>query len=267
MDSTDKIKEALRTTYTEITEQHRSGGDCSSEVACISGDYAQIGGYVAEADLGLGCGVPTEVAQIKPGDAVLDLGSGAGNDVFVARSAVGEEGKVIGVDMTEAMVEKARSNAAKLGFTNVEFRLGEVEALPVEAGSVDVVISNCVLVHVPDKRRAFSEIFRVLKPGGRFSISDIVVDGELPSEVRKLAAGDMDCASGAAQKGEYLRLIKGSGFINIRVASQKPISFSDVVQEYITEQQGAPQASSNHLLSITVYGEKPLAESRAQAGV
>ncbi|HRF50013.1 MAG TPA: arsenite methyltransferase, partial [Anaerolineales bacterium] len=204
--------------------------------------------YVPEADYGLGCGLPTEIARLAPGQTVLDLGSGAGNDAFVARAVVGEAGRVIGVDMTEAMINRARANAEKRGFTNVEFRLGEIEALPVEPASVDVVVSNCVLNLVPDKRQAFAEVFRVLKPGGHFSISDIVSEGELPAEVRASMAAYAACVGGALDRADYLGLVTEAGFINVRVAREHEAGRLN------TADGSAVRA---RVLSLTVYGEKP----------
>jgi ubiquinone/menaquinone biosynthesis C-methylase UbiE len=231
----------------------------------LSEDYSRLPGYVAEADYGLGCGLPTETAALQPGDTVLDLGSGAGNDAFVARAIVGEEGRVLGVDMTAAMVAKARANAAKLGYANVEFRLGEIENLPVERESVDVVVSNCVLNLVPDKRRAFAEVFRVLKLGGHFSISDIVVEGELPAELRQSLEAYTGCIGGALSKTEYLSLIQQAGFTKVHVAKEKAVAVPDELAVDVLGAAGAAQAraSNARLLSVTVYGEKPASEKLA----
>ena len=202
--------------------------------------------------------MPTNVASIKAGDVVVDLGSGAGNDAFVARALVGEHGRVIGIDMTAPMIEKARSNTAKLGFSNVEFRLGDIEQMPVDSSSVDVVISNCVLNLVPDKKKAFSEIFRVLAVGGHFSVSDIVLARPLPNEILDAAEMYAGCVSGAILKSDYLNIIEQVGFKNVAVKIEKPIYLPlEVILKYI----GAAEAEQFQndgavILSITVYGEK-----------
>jgi SAM-dependent methyltransferase len=265
MSTPEELKAAVRERYADIVLQPRAtdAGCCSSgaaECGCVSDDYSQIAGYVAEADYGLGCGLPTEVAYISPGDTVLDLGSGAGNDCFVARAIVGEAGRVIGVDMTAAMIAKARANAAKLNYDNVEFRLGEIEYLPLERDSVDVVVSNCVLNLVPDKARAFAEVMRVLRPGGHFSISDIVVEGELPEAIQKSMEAYAGCVAGAMQKAEYLRLIEDTGFLAVRVAKEKIVTVPDELAVEALGADGAAkaQASGARLLSVTVHGEKPV---------
>jgi arsenite methyltransferase len=223
MQNNNDLKELVKQKYSEIALQDKEtnaasccgAGGCSTEVYNImTDDYSSLDGYNPDADLALGCGLPTEFAKIKAGDVVLDLGSGAGNDCFVARHETGETGKVIGVDFTPAMIEKARLNAEKLGFHNVEFRLGDIEALPVGAETVDVVVSNCVLNLVPDKEKAIAEIFRVLKPGGHFSISDVVLKGELPSQLKEAAEMYAGCVSGAVQKDKYLNMIFMAGFQN-----------------------------------------------------
>ncbi|HJY63440.1 MAG TPA: arsenite methyltransferase, partial [Ignavibacteria bacterium] len=200
MNTSEEIKKAVKESYTKIAVKSESDKGCcspvpqaggpsccggDSETAAVEMDYSNLKGYNPDADLGLGCGVPTEFAGIKEGDTVVDLGSGAGNDVFVARAITGESGRVIGVDFTEAMIEKARKNNVKLGYKNVEFRYGDIENLPVEDNTADVTISNCVLNLVPNKEKAFAEIYRTLKSGGHFSVSDIVVNGELPEKIRK----------------------------------------------------------------------------------
>ena len=221
--------------------------------------YQAVEGYLPEADLGLGCGLPTQHAGIKEGDVVLDLGSGAGIDAFVARRIVGERGRVIGVDMTPEMIALARENAAKLGYGNVEFRLGEIEHLPVETGTVDVVVSNCVLNLVPNKARAFAEILRVLRPGAHFCVSDIVATGELSEPIRHAAALYVGCIAGALPRGLYLRLIEEAGFDNIEVAETKPIELpDDVLARHIDESQiAAFRRSTVSLQSITVRARKP----------
>ena len=218
-------------------------------------------GGLAEADLNLGCGVPTRHAGLQPGETVLDLGSGAGNDVFIARHEVGPEGRVIGVDMTAAMVAKARENARKLGFANVEFRLGEIEHLPVDPASVDVIITNCVLNLLPDKAAAFAEMARVLRPGGRFCVSDIVATGELPAEVRKVASLYVGCVAGALPQEVYLDLVDRAGFEEVRVAESKPIALPDSVLSPHMEAGdiAAFRASGVELRSLTVVGGKPSA--------
>ncbi len=236
----------------------QSCGGEPHDLTCFNDDYTQLKGYNRDADLKLGCGVPTEVAGIKAGDMVLDLGSGAGNDAFVARAIVGESGKVIGLDITEPMIEKARLNAKKLGFTNVEFQLGDIEDMPIDADSIDVVISNCVLNLVPDKKLAFKEMHRVLAVGGHFSISDIVLERQLPEGIRQAAEMYAGCVSGAIERTEYLGLLKDSGFKNIEVKISKSITLpTGVLSQYLSPseidaftQQGAA------LSSITVYGEK-----------
>ena len=258
MDSGDSIKELVREKYGRIAEAPRVSGCNSAELSCFSDDYTQLAGYVPEADLGLGCGVPTEVARIKAGDTVLDLGSGAGNDAFVARSIAGESGRVIGVDMTQSMIDKARTNAATLGYSNVEFRLGDIESLPVDNDAIDVVISNCVLNLTPNKRKAYSEISRVLRPGGHFSISDIVSLGDLPEGVLKSAEAYAGCVAGAMRKEEYLALIQDSGFVNVQVAKEKSLAIPDeLIRDVLpAEAFEAGRRSANLLVSITVYGEK-----------
>lgn len=268
MQNDQQLKDLVKQRYSEIALQDKASnqasccgaGGCSTEVYNImSDDYSQLEGYAADADLGLGCGLPTQYAQIQPGQVVIDLGSGAGNDAFVARSQTGPTGKVIGIDFTPAMIEKARSNAEQLGFNNVEFRQGDIEHMPVTANVADVIVSNCVLNLVPNKAGVFSEIFRVLKPGGHFSISDVVLEGTLPENIQQAAEMYAGCVSGAIQQQDYLRLIQEAGFANITVQKQKPIRIpDDILTGYLTPEQLADfRSSQTGIYSITVYAEKP----------
>jgi SAM-dependent methyltransferase len=222
-------------------------------------DYSKLDGYVSDADLGLGCGLPTEFAKMEEGDTVIDLGSGAGNDAFVARSVVGVGGRVIGVDFTEKMIEKARNNAEKLGFNNVEFRQGDIEKLPINENVADVVVSNCVLNLVPDKHKAFAETFRVLKPGGHFSVSDIVLIGNLPKGLQESAEMYAGCVSGAIQKETYLKTIQDNGFVNIQLQKERRITLPDeIVLQYLSKEEFENYKSGQSgIFSITVYAEKP----------
>jgi SAM-dependent methyltransferase len=225
----------------------------------MADDYNELEGYNPDADLGLGCGLPTQFAEIKKGDVVIDLGSGAGNDAFVARHETGETGKVIGIDFTPAMIDKARANAEKLGFHNVEFRQGDIEKMPVTANTADVIVSNCVLNLVPNKQEVFKEIYRVLKPGGHFSISDIVLVGQLPQQIRSAAEMYAGCVAGAIQKNEYLSMIEGSGFKNIKLQKEKSIVVpDDILSAYLSREQiDAFKQSGTGIFSVTVYAEKP----------
>lgn len=260
------IKETVQEKYGDIAEQERAdipSGCCGTACGCgdndlMAEDYSNVDGYVPNADLGLGCGLPTVYAKIKPGDTVIDLGSGAGNDAFVARSIVGECGKVIGIDFTQKMIDRAKMNAEKLNYTNVEFRLGDLEAMPVYDNMADVVVSNCVFNLVPNKGRAFKETFRVLKPGGHFSISDIVIEGNLPEDLKKAAELYVGCIAGAINKMDYLDLIYQAGFRNISIQKEKPIELPDeTIAKYINEEQmKSYKESGAKILSITVYGEK-----------
>lgn len=266
---TDKeLKELVREKYSEIALQDKAtnassccgAGGCSTEVYNImSDDYTTLEGYNADADLGLGCGLPTEFAQIKPGDTVIDLGSGAGNDCFIARALTGESGKVIGIDFTEAMIEKARMNAEKLGYNNVEFRFGDIERMPVTAKTADVIVSNCVLNLVPNKKNVIDEIFRVLKPNGHFSISDIVLMGELPDNLKQAAEMYAGCVSGAIQKEEYLNMVKQGGFESITIQKEKMITVpDDILGNYLTPEEIATfRVSGVGIFSITVFARKP----------
>jgi arsenite methyltransferase len=259
----DQIKTVVRDRYGAIASGGGKGCGASrcgeGELDMIGGAYAGLEGYVADADLGLGCGLPTRHAGIEAGEVVLDLGAGAGIDAFVARRLVGERGRVIGVDMTAAMVERARANAEKLGFANVDFRLGEIEALPVADATVDLVISNCVLNLVPDKAAAFAQTFRVLKPGGRFCISDIVATGPLPDGIRKAAALYVGCVAGAWPEADYLAVIRAAGFADVRIVERKPIPLPDtVLAEHLpAAERQSFRASGIELLSVTVLGTRP----------
>ncbi len=268
--STDReLKELVKEKYGEIALQSKKQNEtscCGSTGCCtptdfsiMAEDYTKLSGYVAEADLGLGCGLPTEFAQIKKGDTVVDLGSGAGNDCFVARSIVGDNGKVIGIDMTEAMIDKARKNAVALKFTNVEFFLGEIENIPVNENTADVVVSNCVMNLVPNKQKAFAETFRIMKPGGHFSISDIVLHGEMPERLREIAALYAGCVSGAVQKEEYLNFIKSAGFKNITIQKDREIHIpNEIYLQYMTlDELREFKKNQVGIFSITVYAEKP----------
>ena len=266
--SNDQIREMVRQKYAEIVSASSSGcrtpccepGEQTEEKFNMIGDaYDGIDGYVADADLGLSCGVPVEHAGLKPGQTVLDLGSGAGLDVFVARNEVGANGHVIGVDMTAEMVAKARENTQQSSFENVEFRLGEIEHLPVRSNSVDVVISNCVLNLVPDKQRAFAEILRVLKPGGHFCISDVVSSQALPDWIKDIAEAYAGCVSGAIAKKDYLKLIQETGFENVEVASERRIQVpAELVANSLTMQQHEEALSNDlHVMSVTVTATKP----------
>jgi SAM-dependent methyltransferase len=272
MQTTNELKDTVKQKYTEIALQDKEtnqssccgAGGCSTEVYNImTDDYSQIEGYKADADLGLGCGLPTQFAKIKKGDTVIDLGSGAGNDCFVARHETGENGKVIGIDFTPAMINKARVNADKLGFNNVEFRQGDIEDMPVGGNVADVVVSNCVLNLVPDKINVFKEIYRVLKPGGHFSISDVVLHGELPEALRKDAELYAGCVSGAVQKEDYMNMIHSTGFKEVAVQKEKPIVIpDDILKNYLSETEIADFKTGNTgILSITVYAEKPLGQT------
>lgn len=222
-------------------------------------DYSETQGYVEDADLGLGCGLPTQFAKIEEGDTVIDLGSGAGNDCFVARHETGATGKVIGIDFTPEMIQKARSNAEKMGYNNVEFREGDIDHMPVNADVADVIVSNCVLNLVPNKAKVIGEIFRVLKPGGHFSISDIVLVGDLPDALRSDAEMYAGCVAGAIQKEAYLQHIQDAGFTNITIQKEKTISIpEDILSKYLNETEIRNlQAGQTGIFSITVYAEKP----------
>jgi ubiquinone/menaquinone biosynthesis C-methylase UbiE len=267
METTEQIKDMVRQKYGEIALQDKEtnqssccgSGCCSTDVYNImSDDYTTLEGYNPDADLGLGCGLPTQFAQIKKGDVVIDLGSGAGNDAFIARNETGENGKVIGIDFTPAMIDKARTNAEKLGFYNVEFRHGDIEKMPVTANCADVIVSNCVLNLVPNKYGVFREIYRVLKPGGHFSISDIVLVGELPDKIRQTAEMYAGCVAGAIQKKEYLALIETTGFQQITLQKEKPITVpDDILSQYLNAEEIAGfKASGTGIYSVTVFAQK-----------
>ncbi len=270
MQNEEQIKEMVKQKYSEIALQDKEtnqasccgAGGCSTEVYNImSEEYTDLQGYEQEADLGLGCGLPTQFAKIKKGDTVIDLGSGAGNDCFVARAETGAEGKVIGIDFTPAMIDKARINAEKAGFQNVEFRQGDIEKMPVTANTADVVVSNCVLNLVPNKNEVFKDIFRVLKPGGHFSISDVVLLGSLPEALQKNAEMYAGCVAGAIQKEEYLNLINQNGFKNMVIQKEKIIDIpKDILKNYLSESEMQSYLTGNTgIFSITVYAEKPAA--------
>ncbi|SKA44287.1 Ubiquinone/menaquinone biosynthesis C-methylase UbiE [Chitinophaga eiseniae] len=268
MTTDEQMKEIVRQKYSEIALQDKAtnaasccgSGCCSTEVYNImSDDYSSLEGYNPDADLGLGCGLPTQFAKIKKGDTVIDLGSGAGNDCFIARQETGEAGKVIGIDFTPAMIDKARANAEKLQFNNVEFRQGDIEKMPVTANTADVVVSNCVLNLVPNKNGVISEIYRVLKPGGHFSISDIVLQGTLPATIQQAAEMYAGCVSGAVQQQEYLDMIKNNGFKNITIQKEKTITIpDDILANYLSADEiAAFRSGTTGIYSITVYAEKP----------
>lgn len=263
-----ELKEIVKAKYSEIALQDKEtnmssccgAGGCSTEIYNImSDDYTKLPGYVEGADLGLGCGLPTEFAKIKEGDVVVDLGSGAGNDCFVARRSTGATGKVIGIDFTPAMIEKARANAEKMGYHNVEFRQGDIEHMPINANSADVVVSNCVLNLVPNKHAVIQDIFRVLKPGGHFSISDVVLVGALPEGLRNAAEMYAGCVSGAIQKQVYMELIHANGFENVTIQKEKAIIIpDDILVNYLNPKEiAAFKASQMGIFSVTVFAEKP----------
>lgn len=275
MNNSTSIKETVREKYTAIANQSKDQnqqsccgatgcGDGNAVYTIMADEYKGMEGYNPDADLGLGCGLPTEFAKIKEGDTVIDLGSGAGNDAFIARKITGEKGKVIGIDFTEAMIARARENVEKLGFNNVEFRQGDIEDMPVTANKADVIVSNCVLNLVPNKHKVFGEIYRVLKPGGHFSISDIVLEGDLPSKWREVAELYAGCISGAIQKSAYLGIIQEAGFANITVQKDKPIHIPvQILREYLSDEEiTAFQNSNIKISSITVYAEKPAKDER-----
>ncbi|NJO92757.1 MAG: arsenite methyltransferase [Chloroflexia bacterium] len=259
----DKIKDEVKKRYSSVVLNTEAGCGCAcgcgdEELSTFALDYSKLEGYNKDADYALGCGIPTSFAEIKEGNTVLDLGSGAGNDVFVARHLVGETGQVIGVDMTEVMINKANINKDKLGFKNVEFRLGEVESLPVDDASVDVAISNCVINLVPDKRKAFQEIFRVLKKDGKFVISDIVISGNLPESLRESIELYVGCVAGAISKDEYIGIVQAAGFSEVSILEEKEYNVPDTfVLKYLNKEQfDAYKKSDAKIMSMTLTGVK-----------
>ena len=268
MQNENEKKEIVKEKYGQIAKQSSS---CCGPTSCsgttdnkivgysvMQDDYTELNGYVADADLGLGCGLPTEYAGIRKGDVVVDLGAGAGNDAFVARAIVGDAGRVIGIDMTQEMIDKANKNNQRLGYTNVEFRFGEIETMPLDSETADVVVSNCVLNLVPNKQKAFAEIHRILKTGGHFCISDIVIRGELPENLKKSAEMYAGCVAGAIQHDEYLNIISETGFNNVEIKKTKVIDLpDDVLRKYLTEAELVQYRQSRvGIFSITVTADK-----------
>jgi len=240
----EKIRKVVRDGYAKVAKGQSSCCGSSSASSCCGGTSSaktisksigysenEMAEVPAESNLGLGCGNPIAFASLKEGEIVLDLGSGAGFDCFLAAGKVGNTGKVIGVDMTPEMIERARRNANDGKFNNVEFRLGEIESLPVADGIANIIISNCVINLVPNKDRAFSEAFRALKPGGRLMVSDIVLNGELPEYIRKSASAYVGCISGAIQKNHYLTAIRKAGFGDIRIVDETSFPISDMLND------------------------------------
>jgi arsenite methyltransferase len=263
----DDLKKNVSEFYGSLArETDASGCGCGPTACCgvspgesMSESYAGKEGYVAEADLGLGCGIPDEFADLQPGQTVLDLGSGAGNDAFVARSAVGETGRVIGVDMTSDMLARARANAAARGFNNVEFRLGEIEHLPVDSNTVDRILSNCVLNLVPDKDAAHREMFRVLKAGGRFSVSDIAMEGDVSPEIRQAASLYVGCISGAVSREAMTTSLQAAGFAD--VAMPKVVVYPldrQMIKDFLPAGADADKLLAGvQVYKVTVTGVKP----------
>ena len=269
MNNEQELKALVKQKYSDIALQDKADNQasccgatcCSTEVYNImSDDYTELSGYSPEADLGLGCGLPTQFAAIKKGDVVIDLGSGAGNDAFIAREETGETGKVIGIDFTDAMIAKARANAEKLGLHNVEFRFGDIEAMPVSANIADVIVSNCVLNLVPNKNAVLKDMYRVLKPGGHFSIADVVLVGALPTGLQQSAEMYAGCVAGAIQKDVYLKLIKANGFENVSIQKEKAINLpADILKEHLSDEEIMQFKNGGAgIYSITVYAEKPV---------
>jgi arsenite methyltransferase len=268
MENKENIKEMVKEKYADIAKQFKTvnessccgTGSCTGvDYTVFAEDYTKLKGYNPDADLGLGCGLPTEFALIKEDDTVIDLGSGAGNDAFIAREIAGEKGKVIGIDFTNEMINKARENNEKLGFNNVEFRFGDIEKMPITSNKADVIISNCVLNLVPDKVKAFKEIYRVLKPGGHFSVSDIVTTGELPESVKSVAELYAGCVAGAIEKDEYIKIIEDSGFVNLRIQKERVINIpEEIMLKFISQKDlDSLKATGINLVSINVYADKP----------
>ena len=267
MENSQDLKSIVKETYRKIAvqSQERNASSCCGATTSsiensgiMADDYSKLNGYATDADLGLGCGLPTQFANINKGDTVVDLGSGAGNDCFVARHETGIEGKVIGLDFTEEMIEKARLNAQKLNYNNVEFRFGDIENMPINNDTADVVVSNCVLNLVPNKKKAFEEIHRILKPGGHFSISDVVLLGELPKALISVAEMYAGCVTGAIQKDTYLSIVKDAGFENSTIQVEKPIEIpKDILSEYLSEDElKLFNSSVKGIQSITLFAQK-----------
>lgn len=265
----EQFRETVRKKYAEVARSAGAGccdvpaccndeSGLTDEITMIGDAYDGVGGYMEEADLGLGCGLPVEHAGLQSGQTVLDLGSGAGLDIFVAREHVGDTGHLIGVDMTAEMISKARANARQAGFENAEFRLGEIENLPVRSDEVDVVISNCVLNLVPNKQRAFAEIYRVLKKGGHFCISDVVSSREMPGWARDIADAYAGCVSGTIPREDYLDAIRDSGFSDVKVVTERRIEVpQDLLASRLTKDQLAEvQENDLYVMSVTVTASK-----------
>ena len=262
------IKDVVRQKYSQIALQNQnsgcccgcgcSGSDSQVDYSAFSESYEHFNGYNPNANLNLGCGLPTEFAQIKAGNTVVDLGSGAGNDCFVARAEVGETGKVIGIDFTDQMIAKACENAEKLQLKNVEFIKGDIEEIPLSSSIADVVVSNCVLNLVPNKQKAFNEIYRILKPGGHLSISDVVLVGELPEKLRQNAELYAGCVSGAIQKNDYINTIRNAGFSDISIQKEKPIEIPDLTLLSIMKKDEVADFKNRKtgIYSITIFGKK-----------
>ena len=252
MNTPESLRTSVRDKYAAVArgEVLSCCGDsgCGDEINMIGDAYDGVEGYVPDADLKLGCGLPVEHAGLAPGQTVLDLGAGAGLDAFVARRIVGEAGRVLGVDFTPKMVEKARKNATSLGYENVQFDHGDIEALPFADASVDVVISNCVLNLVPDKARAFAEMRRVLRPGGHFCVSDVVSHGALPAAIRASAELYAGCVAGALDQVDYLALLRAAGFEQVEVVTERPIELPAGL---------LPAGAEAPLWSVTVRGLVP----------
>jgi ubiquinone/menaquinone biosynthesis C-methylase UbiE len=260
------LKEIVKEKYGKIVSENNMEEDscCNSGCCCtntnniMSEDYNDLNGYNPDADFGLGCGLPTKFAKINKGDTVIDLGSGAGNDCFIARAEVGDNGRVIGIDFTPEMIEKARKNVEKRGYSTVEFIHGDIENMPVNSNVADVIVSNCVLNLVPNKKNVFNEIYRVLKPNGHFSISDIVLIGNLPEKIKSAVEMYAGCISGAIKKDVYLKYIEEAGFKNITIQKEKNIVIPDAeLKNYLTEDEMILYKKDTDIIkSITVYAEK-----------
>ena len=262
MENELKLKDIVKEQYGKIAVNSEdfccsSGCGCGTTNTFMDEDYNSLKGYNPDADLGLGCGLPTNFAKIKAGDIVVDLGSGAGNDCFVARSEAGENGKIIGIDFTPEMITKAKRNAEKLRFTNIEFIQGDIENLPLDSNLADVIVSNCVLNLVPNKQAVFKEIFRVLKSNGHFSISDIVLTGPLPEKIKSAAEMYVACVSGAVGKNDYIKYIQEAGFKNITIQKERSIILPDEEAEIFLNKEEISSYKKNPLIkSITIYAEK-----------